>query len=61
MIVRFVDLAMLFMIGMGAGSLLTHALWFRYLKRRDAAVDQFQYGLDNPPKANDALRDLMRK
>lgn len=34
MTVRLVDLVMLFMVGMAAGSLVTHALWFRYLKRK---------------------------
>lgn len=34
MTVRFVDLVMLFMIGMGVGALVTHALWFRHIKRR---------------------------
>ena len=34
MSVRFVDLALLFMAGMAAGSLITHALWFRYLKHK---------------------------
>ena len=38
-----------------------HLLAFVGSPDADAAFDEFNRVLDNPPKANEALRDLMRK